>query len=318
MTQLRGLGLARCGLGLALCGLGLALCMAGLTACAGSARVPSSSSANTSAVVDAAAEASGPVIDAAAEAPAPAIAAASAETPAPAIDSASAAPSGGGLVELALPPKREPTVVSLPPDAGVQPVLVAAHGAGGRATTHCKLWRAIVGRRGFVVCPRGHRTHPHERSESVGYFYDGHPALGREIDQALVALQQRFGDRVDLRAPIFAGYSQGASMGSMVLPSHSARFARAVLMEGGFGQHQEWNIAASRRFHDHGGRRVMLACGRFKCLQLARKTAGYMRQGGLQTRVIYAEGAGHTYGGELHRRVKVAFRWLIEGDERWL
>jgi len=221
------------------------------------------------------------------------------------------------FIELPLS-KGRPAVVSLPLGAtSPRPVLVAAHGAGGLARTHCELWRSIVGDRGFVLCPRGSAIYPHGPPHATGYFYNGHPALGREIEVALAALGERYPERVDLDAPIFAGYSQGASMGSMVLPSHPARFARAVLWEGGFGQFQEWNIAAARRFRERGGLRVLLACGRVECLELARTTADYMRRGGLDARVVYESGAGHTHGGAIRHKVRAAFGWLTEGDSRW-
>jgi predicted esterase len=221
------------------------------------------------------------------------------------------------LVELELQ-GREPLVVSLPADAGSpQPVAVVAHGAGGLATTHCRIWRALMGDRGFIVCPRGRPMYPYAPGEGHGYYFDGHPELGLEIGEALERLRAEFGDRVDLKRPLFVGYSQGASMGSMVLPTHPAKFARAVLMEGGFGQHQEWNVAASRRFHALGAERVLLACGRVPCLELARTTASYMRRAGLEAKVVYAEGAGHSYGETMQRTVKTELAWLMQGDSRW-
>src|SRR5688500_7019775 len=61
-------------------------------------------------------------------------------------------------VELDIP-GHVPAVVSLPlGSTRRRPVIVATHGAGDRAEYHCELWRAIVGDRGFVVCPRGRRT----------------------------------------------------------------------------------------------------------------------------------------------------------------
>jgi predicted esterase len=221
------------------------------------------------------------------------------------------------IVELEIPGWR-PAVVSLPVGAsGARPVLVATHGAGGSPLWHCEVWREIVQNRAFVLCPRGMPIGLQQPGHEVGYFYDGHPALGREIDQAFKALRERYGAFVDPGAPVFAGYSQGASMGSMVLPSHPARFSRAVLIEGGFGDFHEWNVAAARRFRDQGGVRVLLACGREKCAKLARTTARYMSRGGLEARVLYAEGVGQYFGGDLARQVRDAFAWLTEGDTRW-
>ena len=222
----------------------------------------------------------------------------------------------GGTIELPLE-KREALVVSLPAAPGRQPVLVVTHGAGGRATIHCALWRRIVGKRGFIICPRGRAMYPYEKREGHGYYWDGHHELGAEVAQSVEALSQRFPKQADLDDPIFAGYSQGASMGSMVLPTHAAKFARAALLEGGFGQYQEWNVASSKRFFEHGGRRVLLVCGRSKCLDLAHRTASYMRRGGLVSRVEHAVGAGHTYGTIMEKKVDEVFEWLIEDDPRW-
>ena len=230
------------------------------------------------------------------------------------------APSPGGesgLIELPLSEGNPAVVFVPPPSSKPRPLIVVTHGAGGRATTHCQLWRVIVEDQAFLLCPRGHRMYDSEPEEVAGYFYDGHPALGKEITRAIVALRERFGDRVDFDNPIFTGYSQGAGMGSMILPDHPAGFARAVLVEGGFGQFQEWNVATAKRFRRQGATRVLLACGRKVCLDMAETTAGYMRRGGLETKVIYVAGAGHNYGGPLFEEVRAAFRWVVEGDPRW-
>ena len=55
-----------------------------------------------------------------------------------------------------------------------------------------------------------------------------------------------------------------------MLPDHPAGFARAALIEGGFGQYQEWNVAVSERLRAHGGTRVLFVCGRLECAKPAR------------------------------------------------
>jgi predicted esterase len=239
---------------------------------------------------------------------------------------ASAAPSTAALDPLEAPSefvelplaKGRPAVVSLPlGSTSARPVLVATHGAGGSAMSHCKLWRGVVADRAFVLCPRGYPILPHVAPEDTGYFYNGHPALAEEIELALAALSREYGERVDGSAPIFAGYSQGANMGALVLPNHSARFARAVLWEGGVGEYQEWNIRVAERFREHGGVRVLLACGGPKCYGHAQTTARYLERGGLATHIVFVPGAGHTYQGELGAKVGEAFAWLVEGDSRW-
>lgn len=220
---------------------------------------------------------------------------------------------------VALPvPDHRPAIVSIPRGArSPRPVIVATHGAGGRPDYQCEWWRRIVENRAFVLCLTGKAMYPYEPSGWTGYFYTGHPALGREMSAAFAALREQFDLYVDPEAPVFAGYSQGAIMGALLLPAHPLRFARAVLIEGGFGGYQEWNVAVARRFAEHGGQRVLLACGRKRCAERAQKTAQYLEMGGLQARVVYARGAGHTYYGPMEREIRDAFGWIVSGDERF-
>jgi predicted esterase len=226
-----------------------------------------------------------------------------------------AAPSA--LVDLDVP-GHLPALVALPLGARTpRPIVVATHGAEGRPDGQCQLWQALVGDRAFVLCLRGISTNRFEPPESAGYYYPGHPALGQEIEAALRALAARYPEHADLREPLYAGFSQGASMGALLLPSHPARFARAALIEGGYGLFSEWNVAAARRFHEHGGERVVLACGRMRCLEQARQTARYLERGGLRVRVLYARGAGHGYRGPMEQELRASLGWLVEGDSRF-
>ncbi len=220
-------------------------------------------------------------------------------------------------VELPLP-RGHPAVLSLPRGATTpRPVVVAAHGAGDRPDWYCQVWDRIVAQRAFVLCPRGYPIDARRSAGDAGYFYDGHPLLGREIARALSALQARYGDYVDVRRPLFVGYSQGANMGSLMLPSHPAKFAAAIFVEGGVGEFREWNVRAARRFWQRGARRVLMLCGRESCAGFARTTAHYMRLGGLEVRVVYARGAGHTYGGAVAKAAADNLSWLLAGDPRW-
>jgi predicted esterase len=223
----------------------------------------------------------------------------------------------GELVDLEVPRHRR-AVVGVPVGArGPRPVVVAAHGAGDRPEGQCRFWREIVKERAFVLCPRGFAMNPHVPPDQTGYFYTTHHMLGEEVTAGLAALAARFGAHVDLRGPVYAGFSQGAIMGALVLPDHPARFSRAVLVEGGYGLFQEWNRLVARRFRERGGVRVLMACGRAACAVEAAVSAGYMEREGLTARVVHAPGAGHTYGGAVGEEVARAFAWVVEGDGRF-
>ncbi|MBI4950853.1 MAG: hypothetical protein HY908_02385, partial [Myxococcales bacterium] len=222
------------------------------------------------------------------------------------------------LVDLPVPGHRA-ALVALPLGAtGSRPVLVATHGALGHARPHCELWQAVVGARAFVLCPRGARMAPALPDDAYGHFYPGHPKLADEVTHALAALAARYGAHVDLAAPVYVGFSQGANMGALVLPSHPAHFARALLIEGGVGEHQEWNVAVAEQLRLRGGVRVVLACGRYKCAQAALRTEPLLRRGGLDTELVYVGTGGHRIDGDMAPALAAAFGRLVADDPRFV
>jgi len=220
---------------------------------------------------------------------------------------------------VALPvPGHLAAVVSVPRETTTpRPLLVSAHGAGGRPEPHCAFFRRLVAGRAFVLCPRGARLGTDAPLDQGGFFYPNHHALGREVVAALAALAARFGARVDLRAPVYAGFSQGATMGALAFVKQGGPFARMLLIEGGVGEYDEWTIANARAFHEGGGARVLLACGREACAEAARRTEGRLAKAGLDARAVYGA-AGHTYGGAVGEAIEAALPWLFDGDPRWL
>ena len=221
------------------------------------------------------------------------------------------------LVDLPVEAHR-PAVVGLPlGTTSPRPVLVVTHGALGLTRPYCEMWRGIVGDRAFVLCPRGARMSPYLPDDVSGHFYPSHLYLADEVTAALAALHARYGERVDLRAPVYAGFSQGANMGALVLPDHPARFARAALVEGGVGEYLEWNVAVAARWHEAGATRVLFACGRHDCAEAARQSRHALRLGGLESALVYVGGAGHHWDGPMQRALEDSFAWLVEGDARF-
>ncbi len=221
------------------------------------------------------------------------------------------------LIDLPVEGHRA-AVVSVPPAAtSPRPLLVVAHGAGGRPEPHCAFWRELVGAKGFVLCPRGVLLGAYAAPADQGYFYPDHHALEREVVAAIAALRARFGAELDDRAPIYVGFSQGATMGALAFVKRPAAFARLVLIEGGVGESDEWTIDGARAFHEGGAERVLFACGRPTCFTAAQRSLTYLRKAGLEGRVVHAVGAGHTYGGAVADAVTRSLPWIFEGDPRW-
>jgi len=205
-------------------------------------------------------------------------------------------------------------VVSLP--GGLvrpEPVVLATHGAGGAPEHHCQAWREWLGSRGLVVCPRGAMIN-RVQGPSAGFYYPDHHALDREVSATVEALRREYADRIDGTTLVYAGYSQGATMGALILPEHADLFPRAVLVEGGFS---EWSAAAANKFARGGGERVLFVCGVKTCKQGADRSAHILRRAELEVETKLAFGAGHTYLGAVAQEITEGFAWLVAGDARF-
>jgi predicted esterase len=215
-------------------------------------------------------------------------------------------------------PGHEPAVVSVPPrKLGRRPLLVAAHGAWDRPEPHCELWRRLVGDRAFILCPRGKRTDrrvPHDRA---AYFYPDHFALAREVLAAIAALAARYPDELDAEAAVWAGFSQGAIHGALLVTLHPQLFPRAALVEGGNGFFNEWSPFAARKYARGGAERVLFGCGSPYCVRTAARCAGFLERSGVSTKVVHAAGAGHSYGSTMEAELRKSFMWLVADDPRW-
>jgi pimeloyl-ACP methyl ester carboxylesterase len=176
------------------------------------------------------------------------------------------------------------------------------------------LWRELVGDDVFILCPRGVTMDVYAPPDARGYFYPAHPALGREVHDAIEALAARFPDRVVQEGAIYAGFSQGATMGALAFSSEPAPFSTAVLIEGGA---EQWTLRNARAFKAGGGRRVLFACGRRVCTDAARRSAAYLARAGIESRVVDANGAGHTYEGAVREGVAQALPFALGDDPRW-
>jgi predicted esterase len=210
-------------------------------------------------------------------------------------------------------PRFLPAVVSFPKsDSWPQPTLVAAHGAGETPEMHCALWRSIVGDRGVIVCPRGQ---PMKQGRDDGFFYPTHFALEREVTAALKALAERYPKHADTAPATYAGFSQGANMGALMLVERGRELPRIFLLEGGSG---DMNPTRGKRFKKTGGKAAAIVCGRPKCASQARRNAEHMRKLGLQADAYYVEGAGHSNFDMMFPTLKQAWLRLIKDDPRWL
>jgi len=195
-----------------------------------------------------------------------------------------------------------PAVASKRPAA----VLVGAHGAGDSPEWQCEHWGSVSRGRYFVLCPRG------KSLGGSGYYYANHIELEKEVVAALAALRKRYGDGVRPGGGVYTGYSQGATMGALMVVDHGADFPHLVLVEGGWG---DWTLGRAKRFAATGGKNVALVCGGTGCMHRARAATKVLERAGLRARAELVEGGGHTYVGAVGERATEIFeRWLFATD----
>jgi len=209
---------------------------------------------------------------------------------------------------------REPVPLDVPgfgaalvvlPDEAAQParILVAAHGAGDAPEWQCEHWGNVARGRYFVLCPRGTSL------GGGGYYYKTHIALEEELVAALRAARESYGAMVRPDGGIYTGYSQGATMGALMIVDHGVEFPYLVLVEGGFG---DWTLGRAKRFAATGGKSVALVCGGTGCMGRAERAAKTLERAGLRARAELVPGGGHTYVGTVgERATELLETWLM-------
>lgn len=239
-------------------------------------------------------------------------------------------------------------VVAVP--AGVTraaPVLVAVLGIGDTPESQCAIWRELVGARAFVLCPRGlphfvreaapaaagreasEETDPafataiEETTEAspdsgrvtqVGFHHPDLATLEREVDAGLASLRARVGAYVAAGPVLYTGFSRGAFLGASLVGKAPERYSRAVFIEGG---QSAWNDETAAAFAKHGGKRLLFACGRPSCVSESEAAAVILGKHHVETRVVYGEGEGHDYKGEVKNQLRASFDWVTDGDPLW-
>jgi len=185
------------------------------------------------------------------------------------------------------------------------PLLLAAHGAGDGPEWQCEHWGKVLATRFVVLCPRGLSL---GKGDS-GYYFKDHFALEREVLAAVDTARKTLAGGLLAEGGTYIAYSQGATMGALMLVEHGALFPHLVLIEGGSG---DWTIGRARRFHATGGKSVAIVCGTSPCARRAKSSAAVLEKAGLRARAEHVEGGGHAYWGAVGERALALFDdWLF-------
>jgi predicted esterase len=250
--------------------------------------------------------------------------------------------------QMQLPPLASPSPVTTLPVPGFAdavvtiptgvtkpvPVLVAVIGIGDTPEEQCAVWRELVGKRAFVLCPRGqpHWVKPGQDDEKddetgdepdpdpdvkpvqVGFYQPDAVRLDKEITAALAALEKKWPQYVAEKDLVYAGFSRGAFLGPQLAAKSPTRFKRLILIEGG---HSPWTDDAATTFAKGGGKRVLFACGQQSCVDDALTAAATLGKRKIDTKTVFGQGEGHNYKRAVKDELKKQIDWVVDGDPAW-
>lgn len=214
------------------------------------------------------------------------------------------APSNPVSKRFALRLDALPSPLVVVPQQLSAPLVVAAHGAGGSPEWQCDwLQRLAPSKSLLLACLRGKPMLPYEGS----YYYPEHHTLGQIFTQTLDRLKVALEPR-NSRLQLYVGYSQGATMGALMLHEVATVPPNLLLVEGGY---EGWTVKRCRTFKLKGGRRVYFACGTDTCAKRAELIVERLNGAGIEARYGFAQGAGHTPGGQVGELAASGLAWLL-------
>jgi predicted esterase len=184
-------------------------------------------------------------------------------------------------------------------------VLVITHGAGGTPEAHCEQWERRTRGQVVLLCPRGREMHV--GAVPAAYYYPDHNALEAEVVAAVSALEVA-APATSQATWVYAGYSQGANMGVLMILEHLDRFAALCFTEGGFAG---WSQQRAKQAAKRRDLKVAFVCGTSHCRELAHQSARLLRAQGVATRVESATGAGHRPDGPVGDKLDALLPWLL-------
>lgn len=214
------------------------------------------------------------------------------------------------------------------------PVLVAVIGIGDTPEEQCAVWRELVGKRAFVLCPRGlphyvkpgvpdekddetgdePEPDPETKPVQVGFYQPDVTRLDKELTAAIAALKAKYPQHVSEKEIVYTGFSRGAYLGPQLAAKKPDRFKRLVLIEGG---HSPWTEDAANAFAKGGGKKVLFACGQQSCVDDALEAAATLGKRNIATKTVLGQGEGHNYKKQVKDELRKQIDWVVDGDPTW-
>lgn len=192
----------------------------------------------------------------------------------------------------------------------MRPVLVYLHGRGGHPADDCRRWAPVARRIGWLVCPSG----PGALGDGRGWNNNWVTAQQAAMN-AVKALRDRYGRRVQLWGNTLIGFSEGAYAAMNVGVREPRTFNRWLILA---ADAKYWGGPGLTALHDNRGsvRRVYLITGeQDEVVEGTRTTQDWLEKIGINTHVTIPKGVGHEVA--LQRKpglYRAALMWLEKGS----
>jgi hypothetical protein len=187
-----------------------------------------------------------------------------------------------------------------------RPIVIGVHGAQDRPDWACAEWFGALAGFAFVICPRG-------VPYADGFVWTSAEAIVRGIERSLAAAKARFGPWMADGPVLYGGWSQASSLAFAVLPAKPELFDAAVLVEIGHTPVDPGAIAAAGKKL----RGMAVVCATGSCEKWADGAREPMKRAGTRYETWTAGHRGHTFDGEVSKRVSDAVGWITASDPRW-
>jgi predicted esterase len=161
----------------------------------------------------------------------------------------------------------------------------------------------------FVLCPQGSST------GNGRFAWSGSRAIASGIELGLAALREKYGAYVAAAPPLYAGFSQGASLARPVLRAGPVPFSGVVLAEGAYDTLADPSFPSELRAR--GTTHVLLVCGNPGCFERARRAELALRKAGLHAIAAGDPRAGHNLNREMQVALQAAWPAFVEGLPGW-
>jgi predicted esterase len=201
-------------------------------------------------------------------------------------------------------------LVWVPAGEKPRPLMVVAHGAGDGPQWHCAFWATVVEDAAFIACLRGRPLD----SSGQRFYFPQHHDLDDRVGATFAAFERQYGARWTHANSVYVGYSQGATMGALLMPNRGSDFDAVLLIEGGY---EQWPVKNAREFRESGGDRVFFACGTATCERGARRSVQWLERAKVEAQQQTAEGAGHSPAGAVGELSVFGLAWLVRDLPGW-